>query len=760
MGFLKLVEVALELGEGAFADGVLGVFEKGFFGVGGEPGVVDEDFEKLLCFALARADLVVDDLVADGFALQGLLVVVEGGIDLGVVLLRERDGLLPFAGAEDAGGFDEGEFFDFGVGGDLVEAVAALVADEGEGGAGVVGLRAPAAGAEGEVADLAEAFGVFGAELAQLHEQGEGFVALFFEVFVEQAEGVGLFFGGVDLAVFAEGGVEGLELDEGFFLQLDLGVDFGGGEEVVDVNFGGGGADAVDATDALHEAGGVPGGVVVEDDVGAVEIDAFGEDFGGDEDVVVVGLFGGGDVGVEVGADSGHQVAAGRGVDGEDFVEAFVGEAAGEVVGGVFGLGKNDELGEGAGGGGVVDAGGEEFVAEAGEEFVELGVVVDLAPAGAEVVEDGEVALEAGEEAGVEVFGGADFDAGVVLAEFDEEFEQFVLATLDDEFGDVDVGGDEDGAVGEHLDHGAGGVAEAAEGFFEGVEGGVDALEKEGAHDAGELGGDLSGVLKAGAFLGDEVADGAVAVVGEAGVELGEGLVVEGVGGGQELVEDLARWIDGGEADALGVEVVLVVRVGAEVGAGAAHGDLGDDLGADPFVDALDLGAGFAGHEVFEGFLELLLPVGEEALQVGHFEGGVLAVLEEQEEVADVERAVVERGGGNEDNALAEVGAVGETAVGAGLADALQFVVGGGGVVAELVGFVDDDEVVLFGVADFVEAAVGDDPDALETELVDGVAPAFLQCGRDDDEGLGEVDGEAVVVEEFLGDEDGDDGLA
>ena len=70
------------------------------------------------------------------------------------------------------------------------------------------------------------------------------------------------------------------------------------------------GADAVHAADALHEAGGIPWRVVVYDDVGAVQIDAFREHFGGNDDVEIMGLLLERMIGVEVGADRGHKGGA------------------------------------------------------------------------------------------------------------------------------------------------------------------------------------------------------------------------------------------------------------------------------------------------------------------------------------------------------------------------------------------------------------------------------------------------------------------
>jgi len=59
------------------------------------------------------------------------------------------------------------------VGVDVVEAVAAAVADEGDGGLVSDFVFAADAGAEWEVADFAEALGVLLAELAEFHEDGD-----------------------------------------------------------------------------------------------------------------------------------------------------------------------------------------------------------------------------------------------------------------------------------------------------------------------------------------------------------------------------------------------------------------------------------------------------------------------------------------------------------------------------------------------------------------------------------------------------------
>ena len=93
-------------------------------------------------------------------------------------------------------------------------------------------------------------------------------------------------------------------------------------------------------------------------------------------------------------------------------------------------------------------------------------------------------------------------------------------------------------------------------------------------------------------------------------------------------------------------------------------------------------------------------------------------------------------------------------------ANALEVVEGFSGVVSELVGFVNDDEVVLFWALHFVKAAVGDGVAVVEAEEVCGLAPDVFNGRGHDDKGVGAVLGKAVVEEELLRDEDGNDGFA
>ena len=350
------------------------------------------------------------------------------------------------------------------------------------------------------------------AELAQLHEQGEALVPLLFlGRAVEQPEGVHFLRFGVNLAILAERGMEGLQLHDGLLFQFDVVVHASRGIEVVDVDARGDTTDAVQAANALHEAGGIPGRVVVHDDVGPVQVDALGQDFRGKENVEIVGPFGG--VAVEIGADHGHPLGAGVGTDGQDALVACLGESAQQVTSGLLRFGEDDQFVAL-----VIDLPVAQLRFEVAEEFVELGVLLHLFPFLAEGIELLPILLQAGDEPRLEISGGANLNGGIrglALGDFGNEF---LLAILEKILGDVQIGCDVDGALGEHLAHDGRGIPEAAEGPLEGVKAAVQALDQHGPHDEGQLGGHAVGVLVFALLLGLEEADGAVAIVGERGL--------------------------------------------------------------------------------------------------------------------------------------------------------------------------------------------------------------------------------------------------
>ena len=203
--------------------------------------------------------------------------------------------------------------------------------------------------------------------------------------------------GGEDAAVFAEEMVEGLELGVGVAHEPNGRIAFAAGHEVVDIDALGGRAETVDATDALHQARGVPRRVVVEDRVGAVQVDALGQHVGGDDDAIVRARCAA-VVGVEVGADVVFGLSAvGRG-DGEHrerVVYALDGARHGAERVGT--LGEDDQQSRG------VALGVEEHGVEQALEGFELRVVGIVVPLLDEPVDEQEVVAELFDVARVEV---------------------------------------------------------------------------------------------------------------------------------------------------------------------------------------------------------------------------------------------------------------------------------------------------------------------------------------------------------------------
>ena len=82
--------------------------------------------------------------------------------------------------------------------------------------------------------------------------------------------------------------MESLYLDERVLIELYLLVALLRWIEHEVIDIVGGGTDTVYTSDALHESRGVPWRVVVDDDIGAMQVDAFCQDIGSDDDVIIV----------------------------------------------------------------------------------------------------------------------------------------------------------------------------------------------------------------------------------------------------------------------------------------------------------------------------------------------------------------------------------------------------------------------------------------------------------------------------------------
>ena len=125
---------------------------------------------------------------------------------------------------------------------------------------------------------------------------------LSFKAFVDFLDRVEVVVGAKQFAAF---NAEGFGDDKGFVVhavvEVEEGVEFVGRQEVPKDDFAAGSLEmglglaelffdagieaAVDSADALHEADGIPVKIEVDEAVGVLEIEAFGKDVGGDENV-------------------------------------------------------------------------------------------------------------------------------------------------------------------------------------------------------------------------------------------------------------------------------------------------------------------------------------------------------------------------------------------------------------------------------------------------------------------------------------------
>ena len=147
----------------------------------------------------------------------------------------------------------------------------------------------------------------------------------------------------VYLGILAKGGMEALQLDEGIAVEMNLLVALRRRIEHIVVDTIRHRTDTVYTTDALHQSGGVPWGIVIDDDVGTMQVDTLGKHIGSDDDVVIIALFG--IVGVEALA---NHLLPGIAVAGANIQDVLTVQAVlqllGEIVHRIDTLRENDQL--------------------------------------------------------------------------------------------------------------------------------------------------------------------------------------------------------------------------------------------------------------------------------------------------------------------------------------------------------------------------------------------------------------------------------
>ena len=112
--------------------------------------------------------------------------------------------------------------------------------------------------------------------------------------------------------------MEALQLDEGVAIEMNLLVALHRRIEHVVVYLVCHRTDTVDTTDALHQSGSVPWRIVVDDDVGTMQIDTFGKHIRGNHDVEFIRLLG--IVGIKALAENILPVGTIAGTDIQDIV--------------------------------------------------------------------------------------------------------------------------------------------------------------------------------------------------------------------------------------------------------------------------------------------------------------------------------------------------------------------------------------------------------------------------------------------------------
>ena len=354
-------------GEAGVLDGVFEEEEDAGFGAG--VAFVDEDGALLEQVAMALEG-AVDDGVEEGMAgadegCGGMVVAGGEGFFEGDAFVAAQDGQAGADGAFDVadGGGDVG---------DLVAAAFALAgaatdALEGfeEEGLDVVGLEAAGFGALHAGAHAVDAAGIHcvgrqGALFEQLAQflgiegvfDGGGEAGAHFRLFavadgideqLAQGPAIELHFAEHVEYLAAEGLARLLQFFQQALVYVAL-ARLGGDQvpEVADLGL----ADAVDTAEALLEAVGVPGQVIVDHEVGALEVDAFAGGVGGEEDAhlgVVAERFLGGMA----------LLAAQAAVDGDDglFASQAAGDAGMQIVESIAVFGEDDQflLGRGHG---------------------------------------------------------------------------------------------------------------------------------------------------------------------------------------------------------------------------------------------------------------------------------------------------------------------------------------------------------------------------------------------------------------------------
>ena len=281
--------------------------------------------------------------------------------------------------------------------------------------------------------------------------------------------------------------MEHLNLAQSDLIEMQLAVALTGRVEDIVVDMFGDGANTVYTADALHETCAVPRCIVIDDDVGAMEVDALGEDICCEEDIEIVELSL--VVGIEILTYSLKQLATIGSSDDEHIIAV---DTLLEVFDRLDGLGEDDELALG------IAVGLEKLVFEQLIELGELRIVLigDTFPLRAKPFESRVIGSQIFDKVGFEIVSFECVVFGIPLS-FDV---QPILNLIVGEAGlneriYIEIGRNENLVALEHIDHILIGLLKTIQRRFEGIETAFESFDHSYFADGSQAATDGHGIF-------------------------------------------------------------------------------------------------------------------------------------------------------------------------------------------------------------------------------------------------------------------------
>ena len=220
----------------------------------------------------------------------------------------------------------------------------------------------------------------------------------------------------------------------------------------------------------MHQASGIPWAVIVDDDIGTVQVDTLCQHIACDDDVIVIALllF---VVGIKVGLDVLFLAVAIASANRKDVgtVQSFL-KFVSQIVHRIHTLTEDHQLA------GSVSLGAEQLALQHIYKEVKFRVVMDGIPPFTQTFEQFGIILQHGQEIGQEI-SCAKHNLFLVVAFAKCQFNDFVqFHPIGLQLLHVQVGCDDDLVFGEHLNHPLGGFKQGVKRFFESIKAAFQSL--------------------------------------------------------------------------------------------------------------------------------------------------------------------------------------------------------------------------------------------------------------------------------------------